>query len=320
MSNDVRTQNEMIKFFKAHPLLIVSLYLLICSIIGFTREYLILGKFNINVADYADLDDFLLGAFKSPLIILYTFISFLILAVVMAIQLIFIENTENTLQRWGEKEYGADKSKNADIDSININDHITKVRKRLKYQRAFFSWIYIVSISVTIIISYDGIIESASKHVKEIKENGKHYYVVALRTNKFLTSIKDKNLFYISSTKNYMFFYHREDETVFTIPIASISNVEKIQYSEGSLQSPIQQKCSLYVATNTLHLRELPDRLAKVITDLPENTVLNLIATDLVWSNIKVNNSNIKGWVHSHYLLPVTNDNLKDENPCRENY
>ncbi|WP_163830711.1 hypothetical protein [Spartinivicinus ruber] len=66
-------QNWLQKFAREHPFqlgaLAVSSSVFLCSCIGFFREYLLLKRFGINVATFAEVNDFLVAGLKDPTVL-----------------------------------------------------------------------------------------------------------------------------------------------------------------------------------------------------------------------------------------------------------
>ena len=83
MSKDVNESDKhnIFQIFLNHPILILTILGLVMSSIGYAYQYVLLSKFNINFANYAELDDFLLGAWKVPSVSLYLLAIFVLIAV-----------------------------------------------------------------------------------------------------------------------------------------------------------------------------------------------------------------------------------------------
>jgi hypothetical protein len=60
MSQESNNSTGLIDFFKAHPILVGSLLVVLCSGVGYWSEYKLMQNFGINIVVFAEADDFLL--------------------------------------------------------------------------------------------------------------------------------------------------------------------------------------------------------------------------------------------------------------------
>jgi hypothetical protein len=65
----VARRGPVVGFFRDHPTLVLSLLYLYASGVGMGYSAVLYGSFGINVFDYFEITDFLLAAFKNPLVI-----------------------------------------------------------------------------------------------------------------------------------------------------------------------------------------------------------------------------------------------------------
>jgi hypothetical protein len=72
-------------YFLKHPAIGGSFIYIICSIVGVIYSWFLYNKFQINIFDYAETNDFLLIAFKEPFSYLLALGVFVISSILMAI-------------------------------------------------------------------------------------------------------------------------------------------------------------------------------------------------------------------------------------------
>lgn len=75
-----KANNSTIAYFKEHPTLAISLSYLLLAFIGIYYNYILYLQFNLNIFDFIEINDFLVGAFKQPIsiaIILFSILGML---------------------------------------------------------------------------------------------------------------------------------------------------------------------------------------------------------------------------------------------------
>lgn len=109
-------------FFKEHPAVAITLFIGTISVMGMLSDFILLTSFKINYFNYADIDDFLMGAGKILSIISEEFSTFFFVFVVMAliaVLLIFMQNWFNSLSKRREIHY---LKKELNIQNINVGE------------------------------------------------------------------------------------------------------------------------------------------------------------------------------------------------------
>lgn len=74
---------EIISFIKEYYAIYIGISILFCSAVGYLTEYRLLNRFNLNIINFAEINDFLLASLKIPeiLIVAIIFPAFLILLI-----------------------------------------------------------------------------------------------------------------------------------------------------------------------------------------------------------------------------------------------
>ena len=80
------------RLLREHTTMAVTLAYLFLTIVGATYEFSMLMEFRINVFQYADPGDFLMAAFRQPLVVLFTVLPFVLLWA--------IDQLHGVLSRW----------------------------------------------------------------------------------------------------------------------------------------------------------------------------------------------------------------------------
>jgi hypothetical protein len=62
---------KVVEFFRNNPTLVLTLLYLYVTAIGLIYSWVLYRRFGINIFDYSEISDFLLAAFKNPLVFVY---------------------------------------------------------------------------------------------------------------------------------------------------------------------------------------------------------------------------------------------------------
>lgn len=203
---DISNKSNLWEFFLNHSLLVLSGFGLLASTIGYTSQYALLKQFGINFVNYAELDDFLLAAWKVP---------------ASSIYIIFMCLTAGWLYR-------------VIVAFTKIDDRFTKFnpkesnqkKSRLGQYGLFF--LYMFGAAFILFLASSIFKVTINSQLRDI-QNQTTIATVHLRSGDKLPDKLDTSLSLISATSKFMFFYQEnhvspEIKTI-VIPIASISNV-----------------------------------------------------------------------------------------------
>ena len=323
MSNNEETHLVgIIAFFKEHPVLIVSLSMILCTGVGYWSEYELMQAFGINIVAFAEADDFLLAAFKNPIIFL---IIFPVFTVGIAITLFHTRNLYriNTEMQIMEVETRATFEQHSypssEVDRI-VEDKKRKFKVEHRYnQERFQLGFFFLMLVLALITSLFSAAHFETKSlIEKIKNKPEYYTSVELRTNRSLLPIGCKDLALITATERYVFFYHRtsnEKGETYIVPSASISSIAQIPVNQANQQAFQQCKRGAKVVDTTdttfthstvanLNFRDGPGREFPIQYVLNENTDIIILYSKDIWSRVVDINTQKQGWVHSRYLRP----------------
>lgn len=199
-------KNSLWEFFLNHSILVITILGLLMSSIGYASQYSLLKQFDIQFVNYAELDDFLLAAWKVPS-------SSITLIVICAGSIFISKITMNFKNKYDHLL--SSPIPNKDKFKIRTVQHITQI----------FS---IIAILIILWAGYDSFVFTTEKQKNEIF-NQTTLAKVNLRTKESLPKDTNSSLSLISVTSKFMFFYqinHTNTETMtIAVPISSISNV-----------------------------------------------------------------------------------------------
>lgn len=240
---ELRSDNNL---FLKHPVLFLStVATLVCSVAGFWGEYVLLQQFGVNVAVYAELDDFLIAGLRTPSLFGISSIVLMVGGSFIAVSLRRInreaeanrsckstldkecEQIQDSLQRGTVKELSVATQRKSEIEGeMGTLDE----EQRELCTREGRTWWSFVIVALLALISlcirvHSNVLERAS----EISAGLTPAATVQLRTNERLPHAGDtRKLAFISATERFMFFLLSQDgepsETI-AVPITSIASV-----------------------------------------------------------------------------------------------
>lgn len=203
--------DQTIIFFRSHPALVGTLLYLQISTIGFIHNAVLFSKFGINVFEFAELNDFLLAAFKQPFVIGMAFIS-LAMFIAYAIML--------ALRRRRREAAG--------LASGALSSRFRKI---------YFTMFLVVGIVYTFYPPYI----YASGYARKIYAEKEPLVTVMLnsRAPEQAHSAVLRPVTLIGTTEKFAFFYDQDSKLTITIPVATIaaltqSNAEDSRGTEST--------------------------------------------------------------------------------------
>jgi len=339
---------DALSFFKEHPLIILSLSILLCSGVGYWREYILMQEFGINIVVFAEADDFLLAAFKSPLIFLVSFPLFIGIIGLSWFKIQRLSHANAYLKR---NAISLRANMASSFSSEAIEEEIQKQRDAYTFEKGIYKHQKLTAFYLAIapiisgIMLYIFIDIEKNNTIKGIKYTPSYFTVVDLRTSRSLLPDNNKELVLITATEKYIFLYRHMPEDkgeTYIVPSASITSIIQIpinqsyirlpQSSEDATESPeietnlskihqplemlnddLNSHTSLNVTHLTsakLHFREGPGRKYHASSILPEGTEVKVIGSSGIWSHIVESDHKEKGWVHTRYLEQFTSKTM----------
>ncbi|WP_194866762.1 SH3 domain-containing protein [Pseudoalteromonas sp. PPB1] len=336
-----------VSFFREHPVLIVSLSILLCSCVGYWSEYRLMQSFGINIVVFAEADDFLLAAFKNPSIFAFSFPVF-----AMGIMIVWYQLRKlsiiNTRLRYEELDIR--KEFEGRISASELEQRVVSGKAsflaRHHYNRGLIGAALAAVIVSGILAMFLLVHIETDKQLERIRSNPSHYSVLELRTNRVLLPEESENLVLITATEKYVFFYlkteNQQGETV-VVPTASIASMFQIptgvgnkraiyrevinsgteKFENPNLDSVLRaienligskvnlpaEEITILTAAN-LNLRSGPSRDHQIIYVLKEQTEIEVLNVDNIWFFVKDLKTGDKGWVHSRYVKSIVKDRL----------
>ncbi|WP_041417464.1 hypothetical protein [Shewanella woodyi] len=204
------------EFFLNHSLLVLTTFGLLASTIGYATQYTLLKQFGVNFVNYAELDDFLLAAWKVPASSIYIIFMCLMVGFLYSITVAF-------------------KKSDDEFSKLNPEKANQKKNKLGRYGIFFLS---ILGITFIFILAYSIFKMTIDSQLRVI-QGQTSVAIVHLRSGGCIPYKQDTSLSLISATSKFMFFYQQSDISgkikTIAIPIASISNVEYMNNPKAML-------------------------------------------------------------------------------------
>lgn len=199
-------KNSLWEFFLNHSLLVLTGFGLLASTIGYASQYALLNQFGINFVNYAELDDFLLAAWKVPAASIYIIVMCLMAGWLYRIIVAF-KKTDGSFTKFTPEEARQNKSKLGRYGLFCLG----------------------ISGAVFIIFLASSIFKITINSQLRAIQNQTISATVHLRSGDRIPDKLDTSLSLISATSKFMFFYQvnhvsPEIKTI-AVPIASISNI-----------------------------------------------------------------------------------------------
>jgi hypothetical protein len=204
-------------FFREHPAIAVTLLYFQVTTVGVVYSWALFRRFDINVFDYAEANDFLLAAFKDPLVFLMSMLTIILIVATQVLAIVF--------RRWQVKRRPRPEVTTSDTSSkwafldSNLSESAT----------AMVFWSLLVLFPF-VVVSYSLIppVVLANRTANSLLGP----------TDEPLTSVQyratsgsdeqttEKGLRVIGTTQNFVFFYDRKETRTLIIPNAQIVEME----------------------------------------------------------------------------------------------
>ncbi len=193
--------DNIVEYFKKHPLLLIFFIAFFTSSCGFFSEYLLLNKYGLNIGFFASFEYFFLAGVSDPYVLLIGFFLWASAA-----------SQTNIIDRYFSKNQNKINSKRV----------------------AFFLAILWVFILITLFLFF--IRERVDDKYNAVLSGNVKTSSIMLRENNHMLSGSDKGHSLITATDMFMIFYQYSDKSVVAIPIENIASVNFFENNSSQLQ------------------------------------------------------------------------------------
>lgn len=237
-------ENNILSFFKQHPILVLTFSALLCSAVGYWSEYSLLREFGLNIVVFAEIDDFFLAGLKSPKIFLFAFPMFAIGIAYISIRVnrlsreqLYASREELEIERMIEKaQFDKEKEELAHLKSKQ-NEMKRYFKEKLSSERRKASLMVVPILLLSVISVFVLLQFELNKNLERIVNNPPTQATIKLRTGDIIPKQSEFPLVFITATEKFMFFYqHDADKQLSTVavPIASIADVVYTSFKASS--------------------------------------------------------------------------------------
>ena len=190
---DTKTEFPILKYLKEHPAIAGSFVYFLVTAIGVIYAWSLYRKFQINIFDYAETNDFLMAAFKTPGVFLMTFMMG-VLAFIAVIGL---------TAKYGNQSFSM--SRFTIQTKIRISFSVIIVLLLFFIIPFVYAWNNAITLTgskvPTITVLYEEGKQGSTSVVKELESS------------------------LIGSTEKFMFFYNHLDKRTIVIPVTKIISI-----------------------------------------------------------------------------------------------
>lgn len=236
--NDIKAEG-LLGFLREHPFIVISISIFLCTCVGYWSEYLLMQNFGIDIAVYAEVDDFLLAAFRHPLIFALAFPFF-------AVGIGLIVRQINTLYRIRtgiEKKENEVRSEQAKLDKSKeeVEQQVRQARSKYMqdygYKQTALGFFFFFCFLAGTLAPFYAASNVIDEQVEKIRCGKGKYTLVELRSSRFLLPAENQNLRFITATEKFLFLYlqkeGQEGETI-VIPASSVISISHIPFGSTS--------------------------------------------------------------------------------------
>ncbi|WP_335993192.1 hypothetical protein [Pseudoalteromonas sp. CH_XMU1449-3] len=235
MATQIIEENNILTFFKEHPILVLTFSALLCSAVGYWTEYSLLREFGLNIVVFAEADDFFLAGLKNPKVFLFAFPAF-------AVGIAYISIRVTNLAK--EQEYIAREELEIqrEIERANFDgekDHALRLQEKQKEMKQYYkakltqqrrraSLMILPMIILGVVLIFATLHFEMESHLDRVVNSPEHMSTIELRTGQRLPKDNGAPIVFITATEKFMFFYQHDsnnDMSTIAVPIASISDV-----------------------------------------------------------------------------------------------
>ncbi len=206
-----------VNFFREHPAIAASLLYFQVTTVGVIYSWALFRRFDINIFDYAEANDFLLAAFKDPLVFLLS------VGTVFSFFPIAIYSGTRVRRRTRERQQ---------LSRLRIDEDSAK--PRLSGRALLFiqvaPWLAAAMILIVFIMYTVYIPFSFANSTADLLLSPTAYdpltSVEYRATSNSKEQTRETGLRVIGTTQSFMFFYDRKDTRTLVIPTAQIVEME----------------------------------------------------------------------------------------------
>lgn len=225
----------MLSYFLEHPVFVLSLATLMCSAVGYWGEYLLLSTFGINVVFYAEINDFLLAAFRNPW-------AFLFGVPLFALVITWWSDFFDFYPSWREsikedetevsRELKQAKSENDTLNTALLKREKAELAVEWKDFRAYRrtdlkQCVAMTLVATTVVVGW--LYVDLMERVEHIFKSPTTRAVIVLKTGEMLPNGDNPSpLVFITATGKFMFFHQNGEELgeyTIVLPTTSVSSV-----------------------------------------------------------------------------------------------